>query len=153
MGGVGRALWEHLRSHWGGAGPFHFLLISKHNVVLGTRGRGACSWRACVQEVLRASWFLSADPPFPACQVSHFSSALEMGETSTHLQREEELPKVLRAPSLLESTRFQKHPPLEEHRIPKPTDSSFVKVFSAHQNPGKKAPWLDCELNFCGPIL
>lgn len=81
MGSVGRALWEHLRSHGGGASPFHFLLISKHNVVLGTRGQGACSSRACVQEVLRASWFLPADPPFPACQVSCFSNALEMGET------------------------------------------------------------------------
>lgn len=53
---------------------------------------------------------------------------------------------MLRAPSLLESILFQEHPPLEEHRIPKPMVSSFVKVFSANQNPGKKAPWLDCEL-------
>lgn len=91
--------------------------------------RGACSWSACVQEVLQASWFLSAEPPFPTCQVSCSSSALELGETFPHLQREEELPKVLRAPSLLESILFQKHPTLEEHRIPKPMVSSFVKVF------------------------
>lgn len=47
-----------------------------------------------------------------------------------HLQREGELLKVLRAPSLLESILLQKHSPLEEHRIPKPVVSSFVKVFS-----------------------
>lgn len=133
--------------------PLHFPLISKHNAVLGTRVQGACSWRACVQEVLQASWFLSAEPPSPTCHVSCSFSALELGETFPYLQREEELPKVLRAPSLLESILFQKHPTLEEHRIPKPMVSSFVRVFSANQNPGKRAPWLDCELNFCGPIL
>lgn len=83
------------------------------------------------------------------------SSALEVGEAFTHLQREEELPKVLRAPSLLESILFQKHPPLEEHRTPNPMVSSFVKVFSANQNLGKKAPWLDCELKllWTNPIM
>lgn len=71
-------------------------------------------------------------------QVSCFSSALEMGETLTRLQRGEELPKVLRAPSLLESILFQKHLPLEEHRIPQARGLFLCKGLFSQSKPRKE---------------
>lgn len=61
-----------------------------------------------------------------------------MGETFTHLQRGEELPKVLRAPSLLESILFQKHLPLEEHRIPQAHGLFLCKGLFSQSKPRKE---------------
>lgn len=66
------------------------------------------------------------------------SSAPEMGETYTHLQRGEELPKVLRAPSLLESILFQKHLSLEEHRIPQAHGLFLCKGLFSQSKPRKE---------------
>lgn len=66
------------------------------------------------------------------------SSALEMGETYKHLKRGEELPKVLRAPSLLESILFQKHLPLEEHRIPQAHSLFLCKGLFSQSKPRKE---------------
>lgn len=122
---MGRALQEHL--HATGEVPVHsFPLDLKAQCGSGDQRSGVL--------VLGGPVFRRCYNPPGSSQlnlpsqhvVSCSSSALEVGETFTHLQREEELPKVLRAPSLLESLLFQKHLPLEEHRTPKPMVSSFV---------------------------